>query len=471
MPYKHIVTGEISAEQVKPYRAKYPCECTKCDKGIQRGDVIAWARNGGGKRYHQNCQDPKNSPWIALPATPAPYERKPFYDTLDDTCANCGYRAGDHKGDDNSPNCPNKGNGAMYGYQPSVFCKQEHKPTPAPIPEAFEGDRQFDMQVPEDDTPTPAMPATPKSDGLLDLISSQVEAKVIDNVRKKVSTAIEAIDRNVKDKLDKLSIPSIEIKRPNLPDIKIHNVHKQFGEIASLLNAGEYVYLHGAPGGHKSSIGPQLAEALGVRYGFMSLCEQTPEYVVRGCVLVNGEFYLPPFIDFLENGGLWCWEEADNSNDNLRNSLNTLLEQKQVHLDNGKSFKINEKFYLVANGNTCGRGAHPAFPSRTAFDAAFAARFHFVEFEYDWELCRHIAVGLNKHAGPLVQWAEKVCNWALANGVQLVMSPREVYKLAKLHAITDIPYSKLLDGVLKGLDIPSKEKMLANFPFPQITRS
>src|SRR6185503_7349311 len=303
MPYKHIVTGAIEQEMPKPYRAKFNgATCLNCNKPLQRGEVYTWARDKSGRKYHQNCQDPRNSPWIELPASPAmpsPEARRKFYDTLDDICANCGNRAGDHKGDDDSPNCPRIVNGSRSEYLPSVFRKQA---TPAPIPEAFPGDNQYDMHVPEDDTPSPipGTQYTPKSgDGLLDLISSQVEAKVIDNVRKKVSTAIEAIDRNVKDKLDKLSIPSIEIKRPNLPDIKIHNVHKQFGEIASLLNAGEYVYLHGAPGGHKSSIGPQLAEALGVRYGFMSLCEQTPEYVVRGCVLVNGEFYLPPFIDFL----------------------------------------------------------------------------------------------------------------------------------------------------------------------------
>jgi hypothetical protein len=50
------------------------------------------------------------------------------------------------------------------------------------------------------------------------------------------------------------------------------------------------------------------------------------------------------------------------------------------------------------------------------------------------------------------------------------MSPREVFKLAKLTKTTTIPNDRLLAGILRGLDVPSKEKMLSQFPFPNITR-
>lgn len=459
MAYRNLVTGEISNKDeipVKPYRAKYTGTCTKCSKPIEIGHVIVWPKTGGNRgRYHQWCEQPRLSPWELISKE---QKQAPKYESSYE-CSKCGATYP-------SPDLLDLHISKVHDHGQ----EQEEQ-------EQFEGDKQYDMQIPEEleeyekQDPKKIMQQAPKQgDGLLDLISSQVEAKVIESVRRKVQASIDTIDRNVKEKLDKISIPSIEIKRPDLPTIKIHNVHKQFSEVLEYLNAGSYVYLHGSPGGHKSSIGPQLAEALGVRYGFMSLCEQTPEYVVRGCVLVNGDFYKPPFLDFLRNGGVWCWEELDSANDNLRTSLNTVLENKLVCLDNGESFKISDKFYLIGNGNTCGRGAHPAFPSRTAFDAAFAARFEYVEFEYDWELCKHIALGINKHAGPIVTWAEKVCNWALANGVQLVMSPREVYKLSKLHVLTKVSASKLLDSTLKGLDIPSKEKMLANYPFPSITR-
>jgi hypothetical protein len=332
------------------------------------------------------------------------------------------------------------------------------------------------MEVPSEapseiEKPAPVIKPNGSGDGLLDLISSQVEQKVIGTVKDRVSKAIELLDKQFQDKLSKLSIPSLEIKRPDMPDIKIHNVHRQFKDVLELLNSGEYVYLHGAPGGHKSSIGPQLAEALGVRYGYMSLCEQTPEYVVKGFTSpIDGKYYPSLFVDFYKNGGLFCWEELDAANDNLRTALNTMLENKIAALDKGM-VPMSKQFYLVANGNTCGKGAHPAFPSRTAFDSAFAARFFFLQFEYDWALCRHITESINKDAKPLAIWAEKVSNWSMANEIPLVMSPREVYKVAKLMITTTLSDNVLLDGILKGLDVPSKEKLLSNYPFPSITRS
>lgn len=424
MAWKNTITGEIKQDKPTQYRAHYDGICKECSQAICKGDFIAWVRIPGKKAFkHINCSVPTLWPWEELG-------------------------------------------------QPKQAPEQEQAQEQAQE-DPFEA---YKMEIPEDNapesTPMPApKPSSNGSDGLLDLISERVEAKVIDTVQRKVNNAVDKIDKIVKEKLDQLTIPSIEIKRPDLPAIKIHNKHKQFEEILDWLNAGEFVYAHGAPGGHKSSIGPQLAEALGVRYGYMSLCEQTPEYVVKGFTSpIDGKYYPSTFVDFYENGGLFCWEELDAANDNLRTNLNTMLENKLASLDKGL-VPMHEKFYMLANGNTCGRGAHPAFPSRTSFDAAFAARFIFVEFDYDWDLCKHIALGLNKQAGPLVSWAEKVCNWSLANGVQLVLSPREVYKMAKAYVTTKRTDEQILNGVLRGLDVASREKLLSNYPYPKITRN
>lgn len=452
-------------------KAQYSGHCHKCNKPINVGDYITWPRvkvEPGARRkfFHHNCEHP--TVWKGDEAQEQPpHEPTPSPDDMDKLCRICNERKGKHKAD--SLHCPNLN---APGFNPTYRYteKSEEHDTPELPDFDAQGDiPMHDMAIPGD---TPAQkPNGSTGDGLLDLISSKVQENVIANVQAKVDRAVAHIDKIVQDKLDKLSIPSIVLKRHDLPDIKIHNVHKQFNAVLQLLNAGEYVYLHGSPGGHKSSIGPQLAEALGVRYGYMSLCEQTPEYVVKGFTSpINGEYYQSQFVDFYENGGLFCWEEMDAANDNLRASLNTMLENKLAALDKGL-VKMHDNFYMLANGNTCGRGAHPAFPSRTGFDAAFAARFVFLQFEYDWQLCKHIVLGLNDQAGPLVKWGESVSNWALANGVQLVMSPREAYKLAKLSKLTDLPDDLLLDGVLRGLDVPSKEKLLSNYPYPHINRS
>jgi hypothetical protein len=186
---------------------------------------------------------------------------------------------------------------------------------------------------------------------------------------------------------------------------------------------------------------------------------------------VNNQFFKPKFVEFYGDpeGGLFHISELDLANDNFRASLNVALENRKLATDEGL-IPMSDKFYLMADGNTCGRGAHPAFPSHTAFDAAFAARFEFIEFEYDWPLAKYIAQSMNKHSGPIVDWAEKVSNWALANGIPVVMGPRECYKLTRFLTTTDLPEEKILNSQFRGLDISSKEKLLSNYPFPSITR-
>jgi len=455
------------------YRAHYEGTCSRCMAKISVGDYIAWARTKGPKKiYHVDCKNPSIWPFPEeAPEEQSPKQEQPpriiegkAFDN-NHICKLCDKTYGKHSSMNFS--CPIDGMGLYHN---------SDRFTPIETPDfGIDGDEMHRMEEPPpDDNQAPittyVKPSSSSSDALLDLISSKVEEKVLIDVQRKVDGAVGKIDKIVKDKLDTLSIPSIIVKRHELPEVKLHNVHKQFKDVLELVNAGEYVYLHGAPGGHKSTIGPQLAEALGVRYGYMSLSEQTPEYVVKGFTSpIDGKYYGSMFADFYENGGLFCWEELDAANDNLRASLNTMLENKIAALDKGLVNR-HEKFYLVANGNTCGRGAHPAFPSRTSFDAAFASRFIYLQFEYDWKLAKHIALGLNPQSGPIATWAEKVSNWALANGIQLVMSPREVYKLAKLTKITSLSNEILLDGVLRGLDIPSKDKLLQSYPFPSISR-
>lgn len=454
---------------IKRYKAHFVSTCYRCSGLINIGDYLTWGKKGTKRTYHVNCANPRIWPSDddnnKAPEQPEPHE----------ICPNCNMRKGQHKAD--TMNCPAPIGDSRHfilnqyypGYEPLPLPRL---PTPEEPDKLPNPDELFEMKIPEQPNTGSTQPTgSVHNDSLLNLIAEQVQAKVIDNVSTKVKTSLDLIDRKVQEKLDKLSIPSLEIKRHELPNITLHNVHKQFADVLALLNSREYVYLHGAPGAGKSHLGPQLAEALGVRFGFRALSEQTPEYVVTGFTNpVTSTYCESPFVDFWRNGGLWCMSELDLANDNLRSSLNTMLEQKVASLDCGM-VPMHDKFYMYADGNTCGRGAHPAFPSRTAFDAAFAARFVFLEFQYDWPLAKHITLGLNKQAGPIVDWAEKASNWALANAIQVVISPREVYKIAKLMVTTDLSDTILLDGILRGLDVASKEKLLTNYPFPSISRS
>ena len=162
---------------------------------------------------------------------------------------------------------------------------------------------------------------------------------------------------------------------------------------------------------------------------------------------------------------MYQFSEGDLANDNFRASLNTALENGFFSTDKGM-IQRSPNFYCVMDGNTCGRGAHPAFPSRVPFDAAFAARFFFIEFEYDWNLARSLVEAVNKDALPLIEWAKKASVWAIANQIPVVISPREILTLAELRLTSSMPIDSLFDGVMRGLDPISKEKLLSNHVLP-----
>jgi len=453
MKYKNTITGAITDTMPMQSKAHYACTCSVCQCPITPGEYIQWDKTvkqgEARRRFHINCKAPSVWPYEVVleeheqAPTPTEAEFKP------------------------AP-LPNPFN------MPKITTTDPKSPEVPSMPD-FGDDEVHKMDLPTDDPPSRTKEAyrpIPANgpDALLEIISGRVQEKVIADITRKTDSAISTIDKLVREKLERLEIPSIIVKRPDFPDIKIHNVHRQFKQALTLLQAGENLYIHGAPGGHKTTVGPQLAEALGVRFDGCSLSEQSPEYLVKGYSSpIDGKYYGSTFVDFYENGGLFQWSELDAANDNFRVSLNTALDNGFLSTDKGM-VKRHKDFYLIGDGNTCGRGAHPAFPSRTAFDAAFGRRFFFLEWSYDWQLAKHITVGLNKQATPIVQWFEKASNFALVQGMQVVLGPSESYKMAKLLVTTDIPEDILLNGILRGLDIASKEKLLTAFPFPTISR-
>jgi len=506
MKYKNTITGAITDTMPMQSKAHYACTCSVCQGLITPGEYIQWDKTvkpgESRRRFHINCKAPKVWPYEAVleehEQAPKPKWAKP---PLFEVCAACDQPYGSHSARlEMDDRCPlpfsEQIKGEPIRWHPTnkftskgaVPPKAEIKPAPPPKNETIPRPRPFSvpdfgddevhkMELPTDD-PQPRTtemrnPMTSQSnspDALLDIISGRVHEKVVADITRKLDSAINAIDKVAREKLERLEIPSIIVKRPDFPDIKIHNVHKQFKQALILLQAGENIYLHGAPGGHKTTVGPQLAEALGVRFDGCSLSEQSPEYLVKGYSSpIDGKYYGSTFVDFYGNGGLFQWSELDAANDNFRVSLNTALDNGFLSTDKGM-IQRHKDFYLIGDGNTCGRGAHPAFPSRTAFDAAFSRRFFFLQWEYDWQLAKHITVGLNKQAAPVVQWFERASNFALVQGMHVVLGPSESYKMAKLLATTNLPEHTLLDGILRGLDLASKEKLLTAFPFPTIAR-
>lgn len=206
--------------------------------------------------------------------------------------------------------------------------------------------------------------------------------------------------------------------------------HAQFDTVLYFAQAGQHVYLHGAPGSGKSTLASQIAEYMGLKYGYVSLNPQTSEFRLLGFKDASGRYNETDFRRVYEHGGIFCIDEMDNANPSLLTTLNGMLENDLAAFPDGM-VKRHRDFVLIATGNTTGRGASRAFPDRRKFDAAFAERFVFVAVEYDEAMESSIASAINKQSADAVRWVQAVRRWAASNAPELVVSPRASYKLAQ----------------------------------------
>lgn len=243
-------------------------------------------------------------------------------------------------------------------------------------------------------------------------------------------------------------------------------VHKEFETLLHLVQAGEHVYLYGRPGGGKSHGAHLVATALSRKYGYISLNPQTPDSRLLGYLDANGKYHSTVLYDLYKNGGVFCIDEMDNASASLLTTLNALLENGLGAFPCGMVQK-HPDFIVVATGNTTGRGGNRQFPERRPFDAAFAERFVFLEWDYDETLERTVALNLNPNAGPWVAWVQRVRAFAVDADPTMVVSPRATFKIAKLLSLGKLRPDVIAEvTVFKGIGSDRTRRILNSCPMP-----
>lgn len=434
------------------FKARFEGTCRVCNGHIYVGDEITWARSGSskGRVKHMACsptsetpqETPNPNPTPTPESTPEPHSE--------------------------APQVPNDNPTS----EPEPI-PEEPKPEPEPEP----------VPRPKDYFPTTGSKYTGKGgdaiiDMLGDAILERIDGKINDHsdtvqiflgeLSSKVENELARLKKEVEEKINDSRPVVLEVRQDNLPDVKIENAHKQLRDLIKLIQR-KHVYLYGAPGGGKSTAARQAAKALGRRFAYVSLDETTPGYILTGYKDANGNYHSTLFRELYEQGGIFCIEELDNANGNLLTALNCALENGYGAFPDGQ-IECSKDFRVVGCGNTSGRGAHPAFPERRPFDWAFADRFFYVEWQYDLDLEKNIALAINPNSRPLVSWVQGARKFVEENRIKLLLSPRASYTLAELSLDPEFTDDLLLDGVMKGIDHTAKEKVLANYPFPHVSR-
>lgn len=275
----------------------------------------------------------------------------------------------------------------------------------------------------------------------------------------------ENVRRIIQEELGNRNI--VEVRTPDSVKL-MDGVHERFEHLLYLISKRHHVYLWGPPGGGKSTAARQCAESLGWNYGYISLNPQTPDSRILGFIDATGSYRTTLFRKIYEDGGVFCIDELDNASASLLTTLNSALENGHGAFPDGL-IKRHDNFVLVATGNTAGYGGNPAFPERRAFDSAFAERFTYLEWNYDENLERNIALSYNPDAMQWVVWVKQVRTWAKVNFPRLIASPRASFKLAQYSKDKIFTPQEMAENVVfRGIQKDVRDKVLAACPLPKV---
>lgn len=221
-----------------------------------------------------------------------------------------------------------------------------------------------------------AKPAVPASDdrmsalsALLDLLAPKVDAGQVHAI--------------VDERLRGLVLPvQVEVTR-NGETRKLEGpCHKMLPVVITILATGKHVMMVGPAGTGKSHIASQAAEALGLPGYSISLSPQTPTSAILGYMTATGDHVRSLFREAYEMGGVFHFDEVDNSHPSVLAVINAALANGSMAFPDGM-VKRHPDFRCVASANTYGNGPDRAYVGRQAMDMATKDRFEIVDIPVD----------------------------------------------------------------------------------------
>jgi cobaltochelatase CobS len=259
-------------------------------------------------------------------------------------------------------------------YDGWLLAKGTPAPTPAPTP-VPETPKEPSVTV----TDAPSKPNTssmsPIEAAIVDAVAQVATSSIIDTITPEVKRLVsEAIEQRVP--------RPVEIRVPNSEPVVFEGVtHEVMPVCITWLNAGKHVFLTGDAGTGKTTLGRDLAKALGRR--FFPMSKITDVFDLKGYTTATGSYVTTAFREAFEHGGLVNWDEYDASDENAVLWANAAIANGfAIFPDSTEPVHAHKDFGVVANGNTLLTGADDRFTGRNRQDAAAIDRFVFIEVLY-----------------------------------------------------------------------------------------
>lgn len=206
------------------------------------------------------------------------------------------------------------------------------------------------------------------------------------------------------------SVTPIMVKTPSHEWVSAKRQHvnlpKLYRRVMQVRGRG-IVFLVGEPGSMKTSVVDPLAEMLGIeesRRFVVSANNQMSRAELLGFNNGYGNFVETAIYWVVKNGGLLIIDEIDAGNANVLTALNTAATNEFVGFANGELVRKHPQCYIIAAGNTVGKGSTEEFVGRNQLDLATRTRFVFLRWDTDWDLVAEIV----KAQLGTDEWAKKV---------------------------------------------------------------
>ena len=227
--------------------------------------------------------------------------------------------------------------------------------------------------------------------------------------------------------------------------------HLLFAEILPYAKARANMLVVGPAGAGKSHLAEQLAAALGLRFGLISMAGDCSRSEIVGRVMQagpNAGQYRPSvFVDFFEHGGLLLIDEMDSADANSLLALNAALANGHMSVDCAKRplRKRHADFIAIAAANTWGNGADRQYVGRSQLDEATLDRFRAATFsmDYDAEIERKLG------EKSIVEFAHRIRPLLLSAKFRRIVSTRWIIEASRL-ARTGIESAELIRRFLAG---------------------
>lgn len=221
--------------------------------------------------------------------------------------------------------------------------------------------------------------------------------------------------------------------------------HEKYEQIKACIENEIPVMLVGPAGSGKNFTLEQIAWDLEMDFYFTNSVQQ--EYKITGFIDAGGTYHETEFYKAFKNGGLFFLDEMDASIPEVLVLLNAAIANGYFEFPNGR-ITANEKFRIVAAGNTVGNGADEQYTGRLVLDQATLDRFAIIEFDYSLMVEMKITKG-NKE---LVDFVRQLRSEASNKGIRATFSYRALEMVTKLEK-TEMEMVEIIKiTIVKGLD-------------------